>query len=194
MQGINSEIMKRFHVLIITLILFMLCGCGARLAAVKEVRGPSYTINGKTYHIMKKVPSGYTQKGTASWYGPGFHGKKTSSGEKYDMHEFTAAHNVLPHNTVVRVTNLSNHREVVVRINDRGPFVGDRVIDLSLSAARAIGMVGPGTAPVKITVLEKSDKLLASNRLSRQPDKWRLRAPNPFYSDDGPRLLALSRN
>jgi len=177
-----------------TVIASIVSGCGARLASVKEDRGPSYTINGKTYHTMKKVSPGYTQKGTASWYGPGFHGKKTSSGEKYDMHEFTAAHNVLPHNTLVRVINLTNHKEVVVRINDRGPFVGDRVIDLSLSAAREIGMVGPGTAPVKMTVLEKSDKRLASNRVLPEREKSALRAPNPFYSANGPRLLALSRN
>jgi rare lipoprotein A len=93
------------------------------------------------------------QEGVASWYGPGFHGNRTANGEIYDQYEMTAAHPSLPHGTRVMVTNLSNGRAVEVRINDRGPFVGGRAIDLSYAAARAINMVGPGTARVRIEVL-----------------------------------------
>jgi len=91
--------------------------------------------------------------GIASWYGPDFHSKKTSNGEIYDMYDMTAAHKTLPMNTVVRVDNLENGKSIIVRINDRGPFVRGRIIDLSNKAAREIEMVGKGTAKVKITVL-----------------------------------------
>ena len=97
------------------------------------------------------------QQGLASWYGPDFHGKKTANGEIYNMDDLTAAHKTLPFNTVVRVENLDNGRSVVVRINDRGPYVGDRVIDLSRKAAQEIQMIGPGTARVRLTLLEKGD-------------------------------------
>jgi rare lipoprotein A len=96
---------------------------------------------------------GATQTGIASWYGPGFHGRPTSSGEIYNQYDLTAAHQTLPHGTRVRVTNLTNGRSVQVRINDRGPFVDDRIIDLSYAAARQIDMIGPGTAPVRMEVL-----------------------------------------
>jgi rare lipoprotein A len=96
---------------------------------------------------------GTTQTGIASWYGPGFHGRRTSSGEIYNQYDLTAAHQTLPHGTHVRVTNLTNGRIVLVRINDRGPFVDDRIIDLSYAAARQIDMIGPGTAAVRMEVL-----------------------------------------
>lgn len=96
---------------------------------------------------------GAVQTGTASWYGPGFHGKRTSSGEIYDQFELTAAHQTLPLGTRVAVTNLQNGRAVEVRINDRGPFMKGRSIDLSYAAARTVGMLGPGTVPVRIEVL-----------------------------------------
>ncbi len=99
------------------------------------------------------VPGEYVEEGVASWYGIPFNGRRTSNGDIYDMHAFTAAHRTLPFGAVVRVTNLSNGRQTEVRINDRGPFVADRIIDLSLSAAQAIGMVGTGTAQVRIEVL-----------------------------------------
>ena len=95
---------------------------------------------------------GVPQTGIASWYGPGFHGHATTSGECYDQHGFTAAHPTLPLGTRARVTNLDTGRSVEVRINDRGPFVKGRAIDLSYAAATSIGMVGPGTAPVRIEV------------------------------------------
>ena len=99
------------------------------------------------------IPGQYVEEGVASWYGVPFNGHRTSNGEIYDMHEFTAAHRTLPFGSLVRVTNLRNGMQTEVRINDRGPFVANRVIDLSLSAAQAIGMVGPGTAPVRLEVI-----------------------------------------
>jgi rare lipoprotein A len=99
------------------------------------------------------IPGEYVEEGVASWYGDPFNGRRTSNGEIYDMHQFTAAHRTLPFNAIVRVTNLRNGKQTEVRITDRGPFVADRVIDLSLSAAQAIDMVGPGTAPVRLEML-----------------------------------------
>ncbi len=93
------------------------------------------------------------QEGVASWYGPGFHGRKTSSREVYDQHDFTAAHRTLPLGTWALVTNTNNGQTVKVYVNDRGPYVDGRVIDLSYGAARAIGMLEEGTAPVRIVVL-----------------------------------------
>src|SRR2546426_4028160 len=98
------------------------------------------------------------QVGVASWYGPGFHGNRSANGEIYDQYELTAAHPSLPLGTRVMVTNLENGRAVQVRINDRGPFIGGRAIDLSYAAARSIGMVGPGTARVRVEVLERASR------------------------------------
>ena len=95
------------------------------------------------------------QEGVASWYGPGFHGKRTANGEIYDQYELTAAHQTLPLGTRVRVTNLDTGRWVDVDVNDRGPFAKGRIIDLSYEAARTIGMIGPGTARVRVDVLER---------------------------------------
>jgi rare lipoprotein A len=97
--------------------------------------------------------SGYSEEGNASWYGNPFHGRRSSNGEVYDMNKFTAAHRTLPFDTVVRVTNLNNGKSTVVRITDRGPFVGNRIIDLSRAAAAEIESVGPGVVPVRIEVL-----------------------------------------
>jgi rare lipoprotein A len=104
---------------------------------------------------MRYFPGGNVQKGLASWYGPEFHGKLTSNKEIYDMHDLTAAHPTLPFGTYVKVTNLDNGRSVVVRINDRGPFVKGRIIDLSYAAATKLGMGGAGVVPVVIEVLKK---------------------------------------
>lgn len=108
---------------------------------------------------LTSVSEGWSEEGRASWYGPGFHGKRTASGEVYDMEDLTAAHKRLPFGTRVRVDNLDTGRRTVVRINDRGPFVDDRVIDLSRAAAREIGMLGPGTARVRIVVVQVSELL-----------------------------------
>ena len=119
-----------------------------------------YTVGGKTYYPTV-VKVGWTQDGIASWYGPNFHGGKTSNGETYNMYALTAAHKTLPMNTMVRVTNKRNGKSVVVRINDRGPFVSGRIIDLSYAAGKRIGIDKTGTAPVRLTVLG-FDRIIAS--------------------------------
>lgn len=111
-----------------------------------------YTINGKTYYPTV-VSVGESADGIASWYGPGFHGKKTSNGETYNQNALTAAHKTLPMNTILKVTNLDNNKEVTVRVNDRGPFVNNRIIDLSKAAASKIDMIHTGTAPVRLEVI-----------------------------------------
>lgn len=111
---------------------------------------------------MDSAPEGWTEEGVASWYGPGFHGNRTASGEVYDMEAMTAAHRRLPFGTRVRVENLDNGRHATVRINDRGPFVDDRIIDLSRAGARSIGMLGAGTARVRLVVVEVSELLTCS--------------------------------
>ncbi|MGA1868951.1 MAG: septal ring lytic transglycosylase RlpA family protein [bacterium] len=121
-----------------------------------------YRINGRTYYPTI-ASIGDTFRGIASWYGEEFHGKMTSCGERYDMHELTAAHKTLPMNTLVKVTNQNNSKSVVVRINDRGPFVQNRIIDLSYAAARRLDVVEFGTAPVIVEVLGFQQELHASN-------------------------------
>ena len=108
----------------------------------------------------KKLYTGDVQIGEASWYGKPFNGKLTASGERYNMYAYTAAHNSLPFGSIVKVTNLKNNKSVIVRINDRGNFGGNRIIDLSYKAAKVIGIVNQGVAPVKIRVLsiKKSSK------------------------------------
>jgi rare lipoprotein A len=95
----------------------------------------------------------YRETGKASWYGQSFHGRRTASGESFDRHELTGAHRTLPFGTVVKVTNLGNGRSALVRINDRGPFAGNRIIDLSYAAAREIGMAGRGVAKVRVELV-----------------------------------------
>lgn len=112
----------------------------------------AYEVFGRRYHVMDTADD-YAEEGIASWYGTKFHGRRTSSGEPYNMYSMTAAHTTLPLPTYVRVTNLDNGRSVVVRVNDRGPFVDNRIIDLSYAAARRIDMHDTGTAPVRIESL-----------------------------------------
>ena len=116
----------------------------------------TYEVFGRTYRV-KRSAKGHIERGIASWYGPGFHAERTSSGEPYDIYAMTAAHKTLPIPAYVRVTNLENGRSVVVRVNDRGPFVGDRIIDLSYTAAHKLDMTRKGTALVEIRVLEPGD-------------------------------------
>lgn len=112
-----------------------------------------YTVLGSTYHV-RNSSAGYRETGIASWYGSKFHGKPTSSGEPYDMYKVTAAHRTLPLPTYVRVTNLDNGRNAVVRVNDRGPFHPDRIIDLSYAAAVKLGVVRTGTARVEVEAID----------------------------------------
>jgi rare lipoprotein A len=116
---------------------------------------------------------GGRQEGIASWYGPGFHGRRTANGEVYDQYELTAAHQTLPLGTRVMVTSLTNGRGVEVRINDRGPFVGGRIVDLSYAAARVIGMLGPGTMPVRLEVIGQPVQVAARRRAEVVPVRAR---------------------
>jgi len=111
-----------------------------------------YTVLGKTYYLMEDETD-YRERGIASWYGQKFHGRNTSNGEVYDMFAMTAAHKTLPIPSYVRVTNLNNGRQLVVRVNDRGPFHGDRIIDLSYAAAHRLGFASQGTAPVEVEIV-----------------------------------------
>jgi len=117
----------------------------------RERVGPPYEVNGRTY--VPTPEPGYEQTGLASWYGPDFHGRQTANGETYDQEGLTAAHPTLPLNSLVQVTNVANGREAIVRINDRGPFVGDRLIDLSRRTADVLGFEGQGTARVHVRYL-----------------------------------------
>ncbi len=116
-----------------------------------------YTVLGQTFTPLS-THEGYREEGIASWYGPKFHGRKTSNGEIFNMYEMTAAHRILPMNTKVRVTSLENGKVINLRINDRGPFLKDRIIDLSFAAARKIDMIGPGTAMVRVEAVGSVSK------------------------------------
>jgi len=136
--------------------LFALSGCSHHTRSARvpaPVPAPSAGRLPPALPSAPVIPGEWTQEGVASWYGIPFNGHRTSNGEIYDMHQLTAAHRTLPFGSVVRVTNLSNGLQTEVRITDRGPFVANRVIDLSLAAAQAIQMVGPGTATVRLEVL-----------------------------------------
>ncbi|MFK8049539.1 MAG: septal ring lytic transglycosylase RlpA family protein [Halioglobus sp.] len=114
-----------------------------------------YRVRGKKYYVLKDA-SGYRERGTASWYGAKFHGHKTANGEIYDLYRATAAHKTLPIPSYVRVTNLANNLSIIVRVNDRGPFHPDRVIDLSYAAAVKLGYVDFGTAEVDLEIVNVS--------------------------------------
>ncbi len=116
---------------------------------------PFYEVFGRRYYVLSSS-SAYVERGVASWYGPGFHKIRTSTGEPYDMYGMTAAHKTLPLPAYVRVTNLQNGRSAVVRVNDRGPFVGNRIIDLSYTAAAKLDMLRNGTAMVEVRAIDPS--------------------------------------
>jgi len=116
----------------------------------------SYEIAGRRYRTLSSSQD-YVERGVASWYGPGFHGKRTSSGEPYDMRGMTAAHTTLPLPTYVYITNLENGRTAILRVNDRGPFEKNRLIDLSYSGAKKLGVDKPGTALVEIQALDPAN-------------------------------------
>jgi len=145
-------------IFIFTLFAFFICACASRTSTYsppppsKPGHPKPYKVLGKWYQPLPHS-EGFRQRGLASWYGRYFHGKKTSNGEIYNMYAMTAAHKTLPLGTYVKVHNLENNRSIVVRINDRGPFVRGRVIDLSYTAAKDIGIVGPGTARVEVVAL-----------------------------------------
>lgn len=148
-----------------TVMLSFAGGCGKKVIAPTSQPAPApaskskqkpytYTIMGKTYTTMSSA-HGYTEDGLASWYGKDFHGRKTANGEIYDMYGMTAAHKLLPFGTRLKVTNLENGKVINVVVNDRGPFVKDRIIDLTYTGAQRLDMVGPGIARVRIESLDE---------------------------------------
>ncbi len=137
---------------------FFLLSCAAfqQEAPKSKVRGTSsYTVRGETYYPLQ-TGEGYVEEGEASWYGPGFHGKTTANGERYNQNAMTAAHKTLPLGTDVRVTHLGNGKSIEVRINDRGPFLHGRIIDLSKRGAEKLGMKDSGTAQVRVEALSEN--------------------------------------
>jgi rare lipoprotein A len=173
------QIMTRFRLaLALVWAALALAACGGPSYSVRVLEQPTqpgahptqrpYEVNGQRY---QPIPSaeGFVQEGVASWYGRDFHGRKTSNGETYDMYAMTAAHKTLPMNVYLRVTNRSNGRSTVVRVNDRGPFVKSRIIDLSYAAAKELDVVGAGTAPVRIEALGYRDKVVAGSAARYTP-------------------------
>ncbi|MBN1363242.1 MAG: septal ring lytic transglycosylase RlpA family protein [Syntrophaceae bacterium] len=150
----RESTVKRFF-LLCTLIIFLLNGCStSKPPYVKPGYPKPYQVFGEWYQPVPDAKD-FRERGIASWYGKDFHGKVTSNGEMYDMYDMTAAHKTLPLGTYVRVINLENNRKAEVRINDRGPFVQGRIIDLSYEAAKRIGVLNSGTAHVEIIALGK---------------------------------------
>ncbi len=202
-NAFESGLLGRPAWVIIVSVLLVLTGCagrGERLADSDEIppeiaripdavpkveplsrsgNASTYVVFGKRYYT-KKSSRGHVERGLASWYGKPFHGRKTSSGEVYDMHAMTAAHKTLPLPTYARVTNVENGRSIVVKINDRGPFHGPRIVDLSYTAAVKLGVVKRGTAKVEVRAIDPRRSGSQTNAfLARQetPTKPRRTAP-----------------
>lgn len=157
---------------------------------------PSYVVFGKTYHTLTSS-QGFVQRGIASWYGKKFHGRRTSSGEPYDMYGMTAAHTQLPLPTYVQVTNLKNGKQVVLRVNDRGPFHGNRVIDLSYTAAMKLDIVKQGTGLVEVRALDPRNYRLVENQdvsanetVSKQVDS----SQNIDINKEAPAVMSASES
>lgn len=130
--------------------------------ALHQTANKSYKVAGVRYTPQKSVKT-FSEEGKASWYGKGFHGRKTASGERYDMNAMTAAHPTLPIPSYAKVTNLKNGKEVIVRINDRGPFHSNRVMDLSQAAAKKLEFMGQGVANVKVEQIVPQDQMSVTN-------------------------------
>lgn len=162
--------------LVIGVFLFLVySGCSSNRLASKPEPPPGYPepyrVLGKWYQPLPHARE-FIQVGVASWYGKKFHGRRTSNGEIYNMYAVSAAHKTLPLGTYVRVINLKNKRQLVLRINDRGPFVEGRVIDLSYGAGRKLGIIGAGTAPVKIVALGRASRARKSGRVVYTPEDY----------------------
>ncbi len=155
---VNFSCMPRRLLAFLLIQCALISGCATTVQIAESRKAPlgpnQYEVFGKVYEIMDSN-LGYVEIGIASWYGKKFHGRLTAMGEVYDMYGMTAAHKELPLPTVVKVTNLDNGRTVVLRVNDRGPFHEDRVIDLSYEAARQLGFEHQGTAPVVVEALDE---------------------------------------
>lgn len=158
-RHLGGTTLRRFLPLVAAMPFLLLAACGTTSSTPPQTAakpanykvGKPYQVNGRWYY-PKEDPN-YDQVGIASWYGPGFHRKQTANGEIYDQNALTAAHTTLPMPSYVRVTNLENHRSLILRVNDRGPFVKDRIIDVSRRAAQLLGFEGKGTARVRVQVV-----------------------------------------
>jgi rare lipoprotein A len=144
------KILIAYIVIFITVLTIIGCTASPRFTSEKFIKMNIENIS-------------FVEEGVASYYGEEFQGRQTSNGETYDMNQLTAAHRTLPFNTLVKVINIQNGKSVVVRINDRGPFKDDRIIDLSFEAAKTIGMIGTGTTNVRLEVLELGDETNIKN-------------------------------
>ncbi|MGE5153682.1 MAG: septal ring lytic transglycosylase RlpA family protein [Bdellovibrio bacteriovorus] len=155
----------------------------------------SYQVRGKRY-FTKPTSAGHVERGLASWYGRQFHGRKTSSGERYNMYAMTAAHKTLPLPSYVRVTNMENGRSAVVKVNDRGPFHGPRVIDLSYSAAKKLGVINKGTAMVEVRAIDPANpasdpgpKVAAQTAAAGALKQPKAAPPSIVPTEPGPRAV-----
>lgn len=172
-----KERIHLFHIALISPVVLVLCflpdSSSASAMKNQQKRIPAtqrpYIIKNRTYFPLPSS-QGYEEIGIASWYGGDFHGQATSNGEIYNMHDMTAAHKLLPMHTMLLVTNLENGRKTVVRVNDRGPFVKGRIIDLSLSAAKKLALFQNGTARVKVTALGEVRNINGQQRFAKHAD------------------------
>ncbi|MBU0987926.1 MAG: septal ring lytic transglycosylase RlpA family protein [Proteobacteria bacterium] len=165
MPGRSIPVIRRV-LTICGLISFFVWGCATPPPSTPSGHPKPYRIGSNWYQPLPHARD-FRQRGKASWYGKDFHGRKTANGETYNMYAMTAAHKTLPLGTFVSVHNLDNNRKIEVRINDRGPFVRGRIIDLSYTAAKKIGIVGPGTAPVEIVALGAAVKTQTPGKAER---------------------------
>jgi rare lipoprotein A len=176
-----------------SLAVLLMAGCSETRVANQPLTVPSAPQQAQPYKIGKpyqvdgvwyypKADMDYDETGIASWYGPGFHGQYTANGEIYDQNGLTAAHKTLPLPSMVRVTNLDNGRSIVVRVNDRGPFVNGRIIDLTRRDAQLLGFIDQGTAKVRVQVLKDESQLLAAKASSQGGDGI---GPKPIAAPSG---------
>lgn len=181
--------MKFLKFISLLFIINLITACGAHFTGIPDTPeenekffklGKPYKIDGKWYYPQHN--ENYSEVGMASWYGPGFHNEYTANGEVFDKYEMTAAHRTLPLPSMVRVTNLENNRSVVLRVNDRGPFAGARIIDVSKKAAKKLGFLEKGTAKVRVTYLPKETAALfpASTHPMNVPGKTRIAKKAPL--------------
>ncbi len=160
----ENVLLKKIFLIFIFLLL-VIAGCVKPPQKTQPGYPPPYKIGNKWYQPLPDS-RGFTEEGIASWYGKAFHGKKTANGEVYNMYGISAAHKTLPLGTMVRVHNLENNKKLNVRINDRGPFIEGRIIDLSYEAAKLLGVAAPGTARVKIAAMNivQSDNIISNKK------------------------------
>ena len=160
--------------------IFIILSIFLTACVIGDKQPTSKSKSGKS--VKKSGFNGKTEVGMASWYGSKFHGRPTASGEIFEMDDLTAAHKKIPLGTWAYVTHLENGRTVLVKINDRGPFVDDRVIDLSLAAAKEIGMISDGTAHVRVKVIGEPGSRLAKRAVTSDKLKVSFHVPNPYYT------------